>query len=231
MAEITERESDGIRRKRPEGPSYIEGWDVVYPKPVDDADVIRLRGQVPAEYALACRRHKTHHRVGSSIIDERVLRRGPREKWCQDCARDSGIGSEVTVTPAAEAVADRYRRLCAEVKAAELEKGRRVVERTVTEPYRDPKAIEAVLDRCGGRCENPQCRGMPDDLTLQGLPILEVDHIEDLALGGRDYPENMIALCPNCHAMKTRGRQQEEMRKRLRKVAEEAHRTAIGGST
>jgi 5-methylcytosine-specific restriction protein A len=29
-------------------------------------------------------------------------------------------------------------------------------------------------------------------------------HIHDLVLGGRDDPSQMIALCPNCHAIKTR---------------------------
>ena len=38
-----------------------------------------------------------------------------------------------------------------------------------------------------------------------GDPVLEVDHIHDLALGGPDDPAQMIALCPNCHAVKTRG--------------------------
>jgi hypothetical protein len=34
--------------------------------------------------------------------------------------------------------------------------------------------------------------------------MLEVDHIHDLALGGDDSPAQMIALCPNCHQVKTR---------------------------
>ncbi|WP_372494440.1 HNH endonuclease signature motif containing protein [Actinoallomurus purpureus] len=36
--------------------------------------------------------------------------------------------------------------------------------------------------------------------------MLEVDHIDQLADGGRDHPIQMIALCPDCHAVKTRGR-------------------------
>ncbi|MGX4688076.1 HNH endonuclease signature motif containing protein [Streptomyces sp. JNUCC 63] len=36
-------------------------------------------------------------------------------------------------------------------------------------------------------------------------PLLEVDHIDDHAQGGRDYPAVMIALCANCHSNRTRG--------------------------
>ena len=43
----------------------------------------------------------------------------------------------------------------------------------------------------------------------RGRPILEIDHVHDLALGGADDPAQMIALCPNCHAIKTRGTTRE----------------------
>ncbi|MGW2512270.1 HNH endonuclease signature motif containing protein [Streptomyces scopuliridis] len=31
---------------------------------------------------------------------------------------------------------------------------------------------------------------------------MEVDHIDDHAMGGEDLPRAMIALCPNCHALR-----------------------------
>ena len=71
-------------------------------------------------------------------------------------------------------------------------------------------ARQAVLLRSQGRCENPRCTGDIQDRTDRGEPILEVDHIQDLAQGGPDQPAQMIALCPNCHAIKTRGRTSEE---------------------
>ncbi|MBQ1158051.1 HNH endonuclease [Streptomyces sp. A73] len=54
-------------------------------------------------------------------------------------------------------------------------------------------------------------------------PLLEVDHVDDHALGGRDHPTAMIALCPTCHAVKTRGAEGSMLRERLRKVAAELH--------
>ena len=54
-------------------------------------------------------------------------------------------------------------------------------------------------------------RARPGDI-LDRAPILEIDHIHDLALGGDDDPLQMIALCPNCHATKTRGTKRDELK-------------------
>lgn len=35
-------------------------------------------------------------------------------------------------------------------------------------------------------------------------PTFEIDHIKELWEGGRDEYDNLQALCPNCHALKTR---------------------------
>jgi 5-methylcytosine-specific restriction protein A len=91
------------------------------------------------------------------------------------------------------------------------------------DPIRMAEARQAVLRRCGGRCENPGCGGQPDDVTDRGRPLLEVDHVEEIAAGGRDHPSQMIALCPNCHAIKTRGSRREELRETFRRVAREEH--------
>ncbi|MET9880392.1 HNH endonuclease signature motif containing protein [Actinacidiphila glaucinigra] len=87
---------------------------------------------------------------------------------------------------------------------------------------RDRDAREAVLLRSEGLCENPWCLlpALPYR-TAAGGCLLEVDHIDDHALGGRDHPSAMIALCPNCHAHKTRGADRAALRERLRPVAEE----------
>ncbi|GAA3380764.1 hypothetical protein GCM10020367_69350 [Streptomyces sannanensis] len=63
-------------------------------------------------------------------------------------------------------------------------------------------------------------RALPYRATAGGY-LLEVDHIDDHALGGRDHPSAMIALCPNCHANKTRGTNRTALRERLRAVARE----------
>ena len=88
-------------------------------------------------------------------------------------------------------------------------------------------ARRAVLLRSQGHCENPHCTGEPQDVTDAGHPILEVDHIHDLANGGPDHPEQMIALCPNCHAIKTRGRTREQLRHVLLTVARQRHEAVL----
>lgn len=94
-------------------------------------------------------------------------------------------------------------------------------------PVRIPQARAAVLIRSRGRCENPECLGHSDELTDNGEPILEIDHVEDLATGGRDHPSQMVALCPNCHALKTRGRSRERLRRILADVARQAHQNEL----
>jgi 5-methylcytosine-specific restriction enzyme A len=84
-----------------------------------------------------------------------------------------------------------------------------------------------VLLRSEGHCESPRCTGEAQDITDAGRPILEVDHIQDLALGGADHPEQMIALCPNCHAIKTRGRTREHLRHELLTVARHRHQAIL----
>ncbi|MFJ1617498.1 HNH endonuclease [Streptomyces sp. NPDC088251] len=122
--------------------------------------------------------------------------------------------------------AARYERLCRIVEHRESENHGNRTARTVYNPIRSGSARTAVLWRSRGRCENPHCTGQPADVTDAREPLLEVDHVMDLALGGRDHPSQMVALCPNCHAVKTRGRTREALRAILLHVAEERH-TAV----
>ncbi|MFD9565396.1 HNH endonuclease signature motif containing protein [Streptomyces sp. NPDC059994] len=87
----------------------------------------------------------------------------------------------------------------------------------------------AVLERSQGACENPRC---PDPRytsarSRNGSYLLEVDHIDDHAKGGEDLPRAMIALCPNCHALKTRGTVTEEFRALLRTTALARHQELL----
>ncbi|TDC86497.1 HNH endonuclease signature motif containing protein [Actinomadura sp. 7K507] len=88
----------------------------------------------------------------------------------------------------------------------------------VNRPVRDPVMRARVIERSKGkigqpRCENPKCNdtGYLDDVTPKGEPLLEVDHIIGFAEHGIDDISNMIALCSNCHARKTRGSRHEEL--------------------
>jgi 5-methylcytosine-specific restriction enzyme A len=140
---------------------------------------------------------------------------------------DTGIAAEmgepedtaVLRSPLEEA----YRRLCSIAdRKRMMNEGKRVT-LILARPVRSAAARRAVLLRSGGSCENPDCTGQANDRTDTGDPILEIDHIHDLALGGPDDPTQMIALCPNCHAIKTRGRTREELRQKLFVVARRRH--------
>lgn len=54
----------------------------------------------------------------------------------------------------------------------------------------------AVLIEAGYRCAVPTCRT---------LVMLDLHHIEEVQDGGKNDPANLIALCPTCHALYTRG--------------------------
>lgn len=121
---------------------------------------------------------------------------------------------------------ETYLRLCGQIEAAEARGAHdRTRYTTRVQPVRSPAAVEAVLIRSGGRCESPLCGGQPNDVTKNGGPILEVDHVLDRATWGRDHPIQMIALCPNCHAIKTRGRTAEKLTELLLLEARVRHDT------
>ncbi|MFF7034483.1 HNH endonuclease signature motif containing protein [Streptomyces griseus] len=118
-----------------------------------------------------------------------------------------------------------YRAMCRRVLARE-QAGRheRRREHSSARRVRDAEARRAVLLRCGNRCENPGC--FKADLpyrTSAGEPLLQVDHIDNHATGGRDYPSAMIALCPNCHSNKTYGADRLALTETFRKEAARLH--------
>jgi len=141
-----------------------------------------------------------------------------------------GLGGLRTGSPAEAAFSARaaeYRRLCDRVDVFWAERDTTRASRMSADPVRSADARQAVLLRSEGRCENPGCTGDIHDLTDGGDPILEIDHIHDLALGGPDDPAQMIALCPNCHAIKTRGRTRKELRALLMATARRRHETLV----
>src|SRR6185437_9831562 len=120
-----------------------------------------------------------------------------------------------------------YQRLFQRTDVLLLDRDSKRATRTSSGPIRSQDARAAVLLRSEDRCENPECTGDIKDRTDSGAPILEIDHIHDLGLGGDDDPVQMIALCPNCHATKTRGHGREQLRQRLFATALERHRHLI----
>lgn len=142
-----------------------------------------------------------------------------------------GPGAASAPSPAVDAVvlAAQYESLCILVERREkAHGGQRLRESVSRDPIRSGSARRAVLLRSNGRCENPACGGQPDDVTDAGDPILEVDHIVEIAGDGRDHPSQMIALCPNCHAVKTRGSTRNELRSTFLELARGLHQQARG---
>jgi 5-methylcytosine-specific restriction protein A len=138
-----------------------------------------------------------------------------------DVAEDEVPAGDVIVVKSP--LEEEYRRLCG-IGASTGGQGTRFGQpRTTVDILRLGSARRAVLLRSEGHCENPRCTGEAQDITDAGHPILEVDHIQDLAMGGSDHPEQMIALCPNCHAIKTRGRTREQLRQELLPIARQRH--------
>lgn len=137
-----------------------------------------------------------------------------------------GLLASTVISPAEAsfaALSAAYKHLCSRVDVFWRNRDTGRAERTTSDLIRSRDARRAVLLRSGGRCENPRCAGDIQDRTDRGEPILEIDHVQDLALGGPDHPAQMIALCPNCHAVKTRGRTREELRPVLLQAARNHH--------
>jgi 5-methylcytosine-specific restriction protein A len=123
---------------------------------------------------------------------------------------------------------EAYRLLCGIADRGRNARGGERAERTADVPVRSAAAREAVIVRSLGRCENPRCTGDIRDKTTSGKPILEVDHVHELGDDGADVPANMIALCPNCHATKTRGSSRETLIPELVEVARRRHEEMLG---
>jgi len=68
-----------------------------------------------------------------------------------------------------------------------------------SKPKRDNIPLKVrvkVLTEAGYRCGVPTCRW---------ILALDIHHMVEVAAGGGDVPENLLPLCPNCHALFHRG--------------------------
>jgi 5-methylcytosine-specific restriction endonuclease McrA len=82
---------------------------------------------------------------------------------------------------------------------------------------RNPYVIIEVLERANGVCELCGNRA-PFIRVKDGLPFLEVHHIEPLANGGKDTIGNTAALCPNCHREAHHGINKEKIKIKLKTI-------------
>ncbi len=69
-------------------------------------------------------------------------------------------------------------------------------EKQVNAYYRSEAIKRYVIERSKGKCEG--CATDAPFRTRKGA-YLECHHLTQMADGGPDHPENVIALCPNCH--------------------------------
>ncbi|MFD7573470.1 HNH endonuclease [Streptomyces sp. NPDC059810] len=163
-----------------------------------------------------------------------------RETWpaeVEDALRvdDLTVQDDLDLEPPADADGDpdestgtpskmeRYRKLSAAARHTAATRVERTKLTTVERHLRSAHAREAVILRSDGHCENQECLGHPLERTDKGAPLLEVDHVTQLSDGGADTPDIMIALCPNCHALKTRGSGRRELSRKLLRRARELH--------
>jgi 5-methylcytosine-specific restriction protein A len=78
---------------------------------------------------------------------------------------------------------------------------------------------EFALRHADGVCQG--CEEKAPFVDTSGDPFLEIHHLHRRADGGPDAPENVIALCPNCHRRRHHGRNGDEFNQRLIEKAEE----------
>lgn len=76
---------------------------------------------------------------------------------------------------------------------------------------------EFALRMADGVCQG--CEEEAPFVNKRGQPFLEVHHITRQSDGGPDNPENVIALCPNCHRRVHEGIDGDELNQELKQKA------------
>ena len=65
-----------------------------------------------------------------------------------------------------------------------------------------------AIQRSKGICES--CDEAAPFTTKNGRPYLEVHHLIPICKGGPDHPENVAAVCPNCHRRTEKSQDSDE---------------------
>jgi 5-methylcytosine-specific restriction protein A len=95
--------------------------------------------------------------------------------------------------------------------SGEHEKTKRASSRTTYQ--RSEIVKEYALRIADGVCQG--CGNEAPFLDENGDPFLEVHHLHRRSDGGADHPDNVIALCPNCHRRVHHGRDGDEFNRSL----------------
>jgi len=75
-----------------------------------------------------------------------------------------------------------------------------------------------VVKKYALRVAEGVCRGCGEDAPFRGKdgePFLEVHHLQRRSDGGADHPDNVIALCPNCHRRVHQGKDGHEFNQQI----------------
>ncbi|MTI15572.1 HNH endonuclease [Sansalvadorimonas verongulae] len=109
-----------------------------------------------------------------------------------------------------------------DLRVSALEKADNVpsVKEKLAQTYYRSQAIKLYsIKRSNGFCE--ACNDPAPFLTRSG-PFLECHHLHRISDGGPDHPENVIALCPNCHRKAHYSIDSKEFSKKLKSIVMEA---------
>lgn len=85
----------------------------------------------------------------------------------------------------------------------------------VTTYSRSQKVKDYVMARADGVCE--MCDNPAPFTSESGDPYLQAHHIHELSEGGSDSPDNVAAICPNCHYEIHHGKNGEKQNQQLSK--------------
>ena len=101
------------------------------------------------------------------------------------------------------------------------------VKRGTTKVFaRDPLVGAIARKRANFQCEVPECT-VPSFLDGEGVRYVEVHHIQTLANGGADSPENVACLCPVHHREVHHGAQSSDLVSKLFSVRASEPRSTI----
>jgi len=84
-----------------------------------------------------------------------------------------------------------------------------------------------IVKKFARRSADGNCQGCETAAPFEakdGRPYLEVHHLKRLGDEGADDPDNVIALCPNCHRRVHEGKDGHEFNEELLRKAEERNR-------
>lgn len=81
-----------------------------------------------------------------------------------------------------------------------------------------------VVARSKGICEGCACEA---PFQTKSGPFLECHHVHRLADGGPDHPENVVALCPNCHRRAHYAQDAVTFNEELKKISAKAEQNGL----